>query len=223
MKDEDQELVGRRALLSNVTVSTLAGLAAVAGAASAQAAEGPAVFQPPRYGKDAWMKDLAGDHRVFVDSSTVEGGASALRFANNIISAHIEDYEGKASDYAMVVCFRHASTPYGFGDAIWAKYGEMVNRNESIPTPSSNPMNTPNSYSGQNTIPDLVARGVHFAICNRATRSLSGRIAASTGVSADEVYAELVAGAIPNSHFVAAGVLAVTRAQEYNYSLLYAE
>jgi hypothetical protein len=153
----------------------------------------------------------------------VEGGGSALRFASNIISAHVEEYAGKASDYAMVVCFRHASTPYGFDDALWAKYGEFLNRNDAIQAPSSNPMNSPNSYSGQNTIPSLVAKGGRFAICSRATRSMSVRIASSTGATADEVYAELVAGAIPNSHFVAAGVLAVTRAQEYNYSLLYAE
>ncbi len=38
--------------------------------------------------------------------------------------------------------------------------------------------------------------------------------------SKDSVYKELVASAIPNGHFVAAGVIAVTRAQEYDYSLL---
>jgi len=146
-----------------------------------------------------------------------------LRFASNIIKAHIEEYDGKPSDYAMVICFRHGSTPYGFGDALWAKYGEFLNRNKEIPAPASNPMNTPSADNGQNSIPSLVAKGVRFAICNRATRSLSTRIASSTGASVDEVYAELVAGAVPNSHFVAAGVLAVTRAQEYSYSLLYAE
>ena len=223
MNDDDHNIVGRRTLLTNMSVAAVAGLAATAGPVPAQAAEGTAGFQPKRHSKDSWLNELAGDHRVFVDSSTVAGGGSAIRFANNIIVSHIEEYDGKASDYAMVVCFRHASTPYGFGDALWAKYGELMNRDESIPAPSSNPMNTPNAYSAQNTIPSLLAKGVNFAICSRATRGLSRRIATSTGASADEVYAELVAGAIPNSHFVAAGVLAVTRAQEYHYSLLYAE
>jgi hypothetical protein len=223
MKDEAKNKVGRRTLLTNLSVAAIAGITASSGPVSAQTAERPAGFQPARHGKDAWLKELKGDHRVFVDSSTVEGGGNALRFANNIISAHIEEYDGKASDYAMVICFRHASTPYGFDDALWAKYGKYINRNDAIPTPSSNPMNSPNEYSGQNTIPKLVASGARFAICNRATRSLSQRIAAATGSSPDEIYAELVAGAIPNSRFVAAGVLAVTRAQEYNYSLLYAQ
>jgi len=220
MKDKDQTIVGRRTILTNMSVVAVAGIAASTGPVSAQT---PVGFQPARHSKDSWLNQMAGDHRVFVDSSTVEGGGSALRFANNIIASHIEEYEGKATDYAMVVCFRHASTPYGFDDALWAKYGEFINRDDAIPTPSSNPMNSPNSYSGQNTIPSLLAKGVKFAICNRATRNLSTRIASSTGASADEVYAELVAGAVPNSHFVAAGVLAVTRAQEYGYSLLYAE
>jgi intracellular sulfur oxidation DsrE/DsrF family protein len=48
-------------------------------------------------------------------------------------------------------------------------------------------------------------------------------IASSTGATADEVFAELAAGLIPNARMVPAGVVTVTRAQEYGYSLLYAE
>ena len=35
------------------------------------------------------MGELEGSHRVFVDSSTAPGGANALRYASNIISAHV--------------------------------------------------------------------------------------------------------------------------------------
>jgi len=38
--------------------------------------------------------------------------------------------------------------------------------------------------------------------------------------NADAVYKELVANLIPNSHMVAAGVVAVNRAQEYGFTLL---
>jgi hypothetical protein len=51
---------------------------------------------------------------------------------------------------------------------------------------------------------------------------MAGMIARSTSVSSDDVYQELVDNAVPNSHFVAAGVLAATRAQEYGYSFMYA-
>ena len=53
-----------------------------------------------------------------------------------------------------------------------------------------------------------------------ATRGLAGSIAAETGTDAEAVYKELVANTIPNSRMVAAGVLAVTRAQEYGYALV---
>ena len=39
-------------------------------------------------------------------------------------------------------------------------------------------------------------------------------------MTADEIYQELSTSLIPNSRLVAAGVMAVTRAQEYGYSLL---
>jgi len=222
MNDKDNTIVGRRSLLTNLSVTAVAGLAASAGAVSAQAQEQATGFQPKRHSKDSWLNEIAGDHRVFVDSSTLEGGANALRFASNILKAHIEEYEGKASDYALVICFRHGSASYGFGDALWAKYGAILSRGmETVST--SNPMNTPNAANGQNSIPSMVENGVRFAICKRSTRSLSVRVAEATGITPEEAFAELVAGAVPNSHFVAAGVLAATRAQEYNYSLLYSE
>jgi hypothetical protein len=224
MKEKDHKNVGRRALLTNMGVAAVAGIAATAGPASAQVQQSSNAFKPARHSKDSWFNDLKGEHRVFIDSSTVQGGGSALRFANNIIVSHMEEYEGKSSDYALVVCFRHASTPYGFGHAIWEKYGELINRDTSLSAaPTSNPMYVSNSHSGSNTIPKVLDLGVNFAICNRATRNTARRIASATGTSADDVYAELVAGAIPNSRFVAAGVLAATRSQEYGYSLLYAE
>ena len=47
-------------------------------------------------------------------------------------------------------------------------------------------------------------------------------MADARGEAADDIYQELVANAIPNGRFVAAGVVAATRSQEYGYSLLYA-
>ncbi|NQV68399.1 MAG: hypothetical protein HQ498_00100 [Pseudohongiella sp.] len=222
MKDKDNKVVGRRTLLTNMGVAAVAGLAVSTSSVSAQAQGRPAGYEPARHSKDSWMGELEGSHRVFIDSATIPGGANAMRYANNIISAHEEDYAGDASDYALIVCFRHGSTPLAFNDAVWEKYGAMFNRNAD-PAPTSNPMNTASFSNGQNTLASLGEQGVKFVICNRATRSFSKSLASATGASADDVYAELVAGAIPNSRFAAAGVLAATRAQEYRFSLLYAE
>jgi hypothetical protein len=45
-------------------------------------------------------------------------------------------------------------------------------------------------------------------------------IAERTGVDENAVYKELTSNTIGNAHFVSAGVVAVTRAQEYGYSLV---
>jgi intracellular sulfur oxidation DsrE/DsrF family protein len=73
-----------------------------------------------------------------------------------------------------------------------------------------------------NTIPSLVQKNVQFAICNMATRFVAGVIAEKTKGNADAIYRELSSNLIPNSHLVAAGVVAVNRAQERGYTLLYA-
>jgi len=90
--------------------------------------------------------------------------------------------------------------------------------------PSSNLMNSADyGFALPNlgvTLKSLIERGARFAICDLATNVFAAQIAQDTGATKDSVYKELVASAIPNGHFVAAGVIAVTRAQEYDYSLL---
>jgi len=70
-----------------------------------------------------------------------------------------------------------------------------------------------------NTIDAVVKRGTRFAVCDMATHFFAGQLAMPGG-NADAIYKELVANLIPNSHMVAAGVVAVNRAQEYGYTLL---
>ena len=113
-----------------------------------------------------------------------------------------------------------------------AKYGKHLSRLVSFTDPKTDQAVLANLYNADgyggelpnmgNTIDAQVERGAHFAICDAATRFLAGGVARATGGSADDVYQELVANAIPNSRFVSAGVVATTRDQEYGYSLLYA-
>ena len=217
---EDHGTIGRRSMLAKVGVGAVAGLAVSAPSLVAQTA--PRQFEPARHSLDAWLDELAGNHRVFIDSSTTHGGANALRYASNIITVHEDAYSGNAADLAMVVCFRHESTPYAFDDAIWAKYGAGFDPSAATP-PTANPMNTATASNGGTSIGALVAKGVQFAICSRATRAFAGGLARRAGVPVDDVVKELMAGAIPNSRFVPAGVMTLTRAQEYSYSLVYAE
>src|SRR5262249_50298142 len=135
-------------------------------------------------------------------------------------------------DLAIVVVLRHFSTPFGFNDAMWAKYGaafsELVGFKDpkTKAAPATNLYNSPD-YGLQlpnfgSTIPSLVQKNVQFAVCNMATRFFAGAIAEKTKGNADAINSELTANMIPNSHPAAAGVVAVNRAQEYGYSFMYA-
>jgi intracellular sulfur oxidation DsrE/DsrF family protein len=71
------------------------------------------------------------------------------------------------------------------------------------------------------TIDALAKRGTRFAICDAATHFVAGQLAGQGG-NADAIYKEFTANTIPNSRFVPAGVVGVTRAQEHGYALIYA-
>jgi intracellular sulfur oxidation DsrE/DsrF family protein len=176
-----------------------------------------------------WTPFLA-KHRTFIDASTVNAGGSALLYAYNLYAANKSDYSLRERDVAVVVCFRHSATAFGFNDAMWAKYAKAMNATAQLTDPKTNQPPTTNLFYSVDygtalpnlgsTIQDLVKQGTRFAICGMATRGLAGGIASETNGDADSIYKELVANTVPNSHMVTAGVLAVNRAQEYGYTLL---
>src|SRR5205823_2576115 len=220
----------RRALMASLGTAAAAAVLVPTTAAAMQS--GASTFRPARHSQDSWMDELKGQHRAFIDSATASGGAEAVLFANNLYMANEAGYSLKPSDLAIVICLRHFATPFAYNDAAWKKYGKAFSSimqfkdpKTGLP-PSSNLMNsTDYGFALPNlgaTLNALIGRGTHFAICDLATNFFATQIAQDIGASKDSVYKELVASAIPNGHFVAAGVVAVTRAQEYNYSLLYA-
>ena len=216
----------RRSLVTGMGVA-VAGLAASAVADTATAQSSRTGFEPARHELDAWLDQARGGHRIFVDSSTGLGGAEALLYSANLFNAHRDAYRGSDSDLDIVICFRHFSTPFGYNDAIWKKYGEAIHQVVQFPeadqAPDMNPMNVagnPGSANAGITVDSVVARGAKIAICENATRFFSGQLAAASGMSADDVFEEITANAVAGSRFVSAGVIALTRAQEYGYSLL---
>jgi hypothetical protein len=187
-------------------------------------------FEPARHPQDAWLEAFPGKHRTFIDASTVSGGGSALLYAYNLYAANKSDYSLPERDVAVVVCFRHAATAFGFNDAMWAKYGKPMNTTMQLVDPKTKQPPTTNLFYSVDyglaltnlgvTIESLVKQGTRFVICAMATRGLAGSIASETGGDPDAIYGELLSNAIPNSRMVPAGVLAVNRAQEYGYTLL---
>jgi hypothetical protein len=53
-----------------------------------------------------------------------------------------------------------------------------------------------------------------------ATNRIAGAIATAVKAAQPEIYKELVANILPNGHMVAAGVVAINRAQERGYTML---
>ncbi len=228
MEDETNGGLGRRALMAGMGVA-VAGLVASSGARAQTQTPPTNGFRPARHKLDAWFDELPGTHRVFVDSASAAGGANAVGYANNLLVATGNAYAGEPAEMAIVVCFRHMSTPFGYGDAVWAKYGEIFHSMMDFADPTTNAapkINLLNSAAHPNlgnrgtTIDALAAKGAQYAICNTASRGIAGLVAQRTGGDADAVYQEFVAGAIGKSRFVSAGVMALTRAQEYGYSVL---
>jgi len=207
----------RRSFLSRFPVLTALFGAGAATPAIAAAAEG-ARFEPARHSQDDWLDSLPGKHRVVFDTWTAAKFPEAMQFANNIYRGNRDGYELSEKEVAIVIVARHRTAPFAFNDAMWAKYGKSFAERMEFLDPKTNKPPTANVHSEQ--LGKLIKQGVHLAVCNLTTRSTAQRLAELTGVTADEAYKELTTNALPNAHFVAAGVLGATRAQEHGYALV---
>ncbi len=229
MEQDNHDSIGRRALMAGMGVA-VAGLAATTAArAQAQQTRAGGSFTPARHALDAWYDELPGSHRIFIDSGTANGGAEAVGYAGNLYIATANAYAGQSADPAIIVCFRHFSTPFGYTDAMWAKYGEHFHALMNYPDPMTgaapkiNLLNS-SAHTGLGnrgvTIDAMAAKGTRFAVCDMATEFIAGFIAQRTAGKADEIHKELAANGVRASRFVSAGVMALTRSQEYGYSVL---
>ena len=148
------------------------------------------------------------------DTTEPKGMNSALTYASNYYLANQTGYGLQNSDLAVVIVARHFSTPFAYNDAIWEKYGEPIS---SFIDKNKEPAKA-NVYGRQ--LIGMAGRGMHFAVCQLASRALAGMIASAVSGSADDIYNEIAANLIPNAHVVAAGIVAVGRAQERGYALV---
>jgi hypothetical protein len=211
----------RRNILTGLFAATT-GMIVRGTGVSAQSQAPATPFQPARHEADAWFDTLPGVHRVILDSTSFNGAAEGVQYATNVYLANRSGYQIENVNLAVVLTLRHYATVYAFNNAMWAKYGTTfaglpgftpLNKGE---TPTVNPLST----GDRPPLDGLARRGAHFAVCGMATRRFSSMIAGSDG-DADAVYQELAANTIPNAHIMAAGVVAITRAQEYGYSVIH--
>jgi intracellular sulfur oxidation DsrE/DsrF family protein len=181
---------------------------------------------------DDWMDQVPGAHRLVFDTTSPVGIGTAILYANNFFIGNQNGYQLGNADLAVVIVMRHGSTAFAYTDAMWAKYGTPLAQRTNFDDPKTKQRPTINVYnstthgallpSGGTTLDALGKRGVHFAVCQMATRRLAGTIAEATGGNADIVYNELTANLVANAHMVPAGIVALSRAQERGYTFAHA-
>ena len=222
----------RRSFLTRLNAG-MASLAAIAVGGAAMAKQKPATtvrWQPARHEKDDWFDNLPGKHRLIFDTTTPQGLGDALLFANNFMGVNRSDYGLENSDLAVVIVARHRSTPFGYSDSIWAKYGMPLAARAQVEDPTTKLAPKRNIYNAADygdraanrgiILDSLFKQGVQMAVCSTATRGLSRLIAEAVGGNAEAIYNELTGNLVSNARMVPAGIVAVNRAQERGYSLV---
>ncbi len=202
---------------------------AVSPAAMAQVATN-ATWRTTRHAQDDWLDKNSAQHRVVFDTTTMDGIASALRFADNYFIVNGDAYGLKDSDLAVLIVARHKSTPFGYNDAMWAKYGKQFSELGNYIDPKTNEPPNVNIYAtpGDATnkagrLVGLIKRGARIAVCQMSSREIAGSIAKSTGGDGDAILKELGANLVGNARLVPAGIVTVNRAQERGYSFVYSD
>jgi intracellular sulfur oxidation DsrE/DsrF family protein len=229
----DEFRTDRRRLIGIGAV--LAGAGAMAeSAAIAQAGPSPGPrWEPAMESADSWLDKPGTRHRLVIDTTSGEGGREGSGYAIHFIYANQAAYGLDGGQLGVVLVFRHGSTPYGFNNAMWAKYGKQlsswikadskqastINPLLAKPPPSPAPVKGM-EWAAADPLTALAGKGVRFAVCGLATKGLAEDIAAKNG-NADAIDAELRANLVPGALMVPAGVVAVNRAQERGYTFGY--
>jgi hypothetical protein len=220
----------RRSFLGRLNAG-FASFIAVAGVAAAQKTEaaGPR-WEPARHEKDDWFDKASAKHRLLFDTTSADGFGEALGFASNFYRANKTDYGVENGELAVVIVVRHRSAPFGYNDAMWAKYGATLAARSRVEDPKTKQTPTANFYNATGygelipnrgtTIESQAKLGTQFAVCTLSTRAIAELIARAVGSTPDVIFKELTSNLVSNGRMVPAGVVAVARAQEHGYSLV---
>jgi intracellular sulfur oxidation DsrE/DsrF family protein len=197
------------------------------GVANAQGGE-QRQWQPMAEEQDDWLDIPGTRHRMVFDTTNAEAAAGGIRYANNFYLANEEGYAIGADQLGVVLILRAESTPFGYSDAVWAKYGKAfvgmlkLEGDRAKTAEQANPLLASASPAAP-TLGLLHGKGTKFAICGMATRGISQGLAHASGEDAAAVEAYLKANLIPGALIVPAGIVAVNRAQEHGYAFAYVQ
>jgi intracellular sulfur oxidation DsrE/DsrF family protein len=178
----------------------------------------PGRLEPARHPQDAWFDELPSRHRAVFDTWLADHFNEAVAFAGNWLRVNKDEYGLAENDLGLVMVVRHGTGPFAFTQAIWTKYGKTFAARMSAADVKAHPNPTTNVHADR--LSALIKQGMHLAVCNLTTRAYSRTIAEEAGTDSEAVYKELTANTLGNAHFVPAGIVAVTRAQEHGFSLV---
>jgi intracellular sulfur oxidation DsrE/DsrF family protein len=229
MNKEPISSTERRSFLTRLNAGAAA-FAAIALGGTATAQVKPAArFEPARHEKDEWLDQLPGRHRMVFDTINADSLGQSILFTNNFVRVNKAEYGLENSDLAVVVIVRHRSAPFGFTDAMWAKYGEALAEHAAYEDPKTKTVPKVNVFnSGEyasllpsrgTTLEAISKLGVRIAVCGSSTRAMAGVIARASGGKVDDIFGELSAALITNARIVPAGIVALNRAQERGYTV----
>jgi intracellular sulfur oxidation DsrE/DsrF family protein len=216
--------VPRRSFLARLAAAGVGVGAALGGSAALPAAAGA---ESPSDDLDAWFGAMKGANKVIYDCVNPGGAPDGVMFARNIIKFSSEKLGTKDAEMSVVVSFRHFATPFGYNDAMWAKYpqfAEMLKvEDPKTKKPAARNWLLHELVEGEPgaNIPGIRSHGVTFAVCGAATEFLARVIAGPKGDS-KKIDAELAANLIPAAKMMPAGVVGVQRAQKAGFAYTYA-
>jgi len=202
----------------------LAGAGAAPALAEGQGMAGGATYTPRAEPQDAWLDNPATRHRMVIDTTSEAVVRNALFYSSNFYTANASEYRIAPRELGVAIVLRHLSTAFGFNDVIWKKYGAIIADQIKLTGDAAQAAAQGNPLMAADgkkvTIAALAAKGARFAVCGMATHGLAGAIAGKTGGDSAAVEQQLRGHLVPGGVMVAAGVVAVNRAQEHGYTLL---
>jgi intracellular sulfur oxidation DsrE/DsrF family protein len=219
-------VIPRRFFVSRLAAGAAA-LTATSALACAPSAAPKAASTTPPDELDAWIATFKGANKCLYDCVQAGGASDGILFARNLLTLSNEKLGTKDADMSIIVSFRHFATPFGYNDAMWAKYpafAAMLKFDDPAskkPALRNVPLHDEVEGFSDASLPGLKARGVQFTVCGAATTFIAGILAGKTG-DAKAIDAELGANLIPGARIVPAGVVVVQRAQKGGFAYTFA-
>jgi len=166
----------------------------------------------------SWLDDLTGVHRQVFDVGPVQNGL--LHVVKNWLNAHNEVFGLRDDQLSAVVGLAARGFPANAGDPLWERY--PIGQRYRINDPATGKPATrnvfvhvaPDSDDFDESVPELVRRGVFFWQCNNALHGVAEGIARATNKDPTAVYEDLRANLLPHVKLVPAHTMLVGLCQE---------